>query len=57
MPGRTIARSGPPALSGRTVVCDWTVTDASGATVDAGRNVFELALDGRFERVVGLRPV
>jgi uncharacterized protein YndB with AHSA1/START domain len=53
LPGVTLRRDGAPRHCQGTVLADWTAQGPDGKTVGRGTNVFELAADGRIERVVG----
>jgi len=54
MPGVVLARVGEARHCQGTLVVDWKAELAGGKPLGSGTNVFELAPDGRFTRIVGL---
>jgi uncharacterized protein YndB with AHSA1/START domain len=54
MPDMTIEREGDARHCQGTALVDWSARLPDGKTMAKGINVFELAPDGRFRRVVGL---
>ena len=53
MPGVILSRNGEVFLSHGTAIARWTAKRASGDPIGRGTNVYDLAPDGRFARVVG----
>lgn len=54
MPGVRVARSGAIRHCQGTIVAPWLATNAEGATLNQGMNVFTLGADGKIAAAVGL---